>query len=201
MTIVLIILCILLLLPFIRIILETLFTIIGYGIGAAMIGGLIFLLIIGAKFLGFLYSLCLIIAFMALIAIYKIKSNGNTWEEAILYSTALFLPLFILWLIPWLITTWVHTPNSNMDAIRGISLITAIICSIIAIPCTFNPPTEDIKACSRFLVTMYCVIPIFLVGISWSKTTAIITVIISVIISVIIFIGYACLQNDETNEE
>ncbi|WP_375703804.1 hypothetical protein [Bartonella sp. AD13SXNS] len=189
MTIVLIILCILLLLPLIGIILEALCAIIGYGIGAAMIGGLIFLLIIGAKFLGFIYSLCLIIAFMALITIYNLKSNGNTWEEAISYSTALFLPLFILWFIPWL-PIW----NSDTDIIAGILFCTAIICSIIAIPFTFDPPMEDINSYPGFLVKMYCAIPIFLAIFCWSITIGIISVIIFII-------GYAYSHNDKPDEE
>ncbi|WP_375607481.1 MULTISPECIES: hypothetical protein [unclassified Bartonella] len=196
MTIVLIILCILLLLPFTGIILEALCAIVGYGIGAAMIGVLIFLLIIGAKFLGFIYSLCLIIAFMALIAICNIKSNGNTWEEAISYSTALFLPLLILWFI-----IWYFSDNRDMLDISSVLFITAIICSIIAIPFTFNPPTKDIKGYPGFLIKMYCVILIFFAGLCWSKTTAIVTAIVSVIILIGYFIMIAYSDNDKPDEK
>ncbi|WP_375669175.1 hypothetical protein [Bartonella sp. MR168JLCBS] len=199
MTIVLIILCILLLLPFIGIILEALCAIIGYGIGAAMIGGLIFLLIIGVKFLGFIYSLYLIIAFLVLITIYNLKSNGNTWGEAISYSTAVFLPLLILWSLTWLLG-W----NPDMIDIASVLMLIAVVCSIIAILITFNPPTEDIKVYSGLIVKIYCVISIFLAGLCWSKTTAIITAIVSGIILIGYFIRVAmiaCSDNDKPDEE
>ncbi|EJF85316.1 hypothetical protein [Bartonella rattimassiliensis] len=175
MTIVLIILCILLLLPFIGIILEALCAIIGYGIGAAMIGGLIFLLIIGAKFLGFLYSLSLIIAFLVLITIYNTKSNGSTWEKTISYSTAVFLPLPILWFIPLY-----FIERNDMDYILSVLIVTAIISSILALSFIFDPPDpKDINPGS--IVKMYCamLIPAFIcVAISlWSGTLGIISII------------------------
>lgn len=80
-----------------------------------------------------------------------------------------------------------------MLGILSILFITAIICSIIAIPFTFDPPTKDIKGYPGFLVKMYCVIPIFFAGLYWSKTTA--------IISVIMLIGYAYSHNDKPDKE
>lgn len=187
MTIVLIILCILLLLPFIGIILEALCAIIGYGIGAAMIGGLIFLLIIGAKFLGFIYSLCLIIAFLVLITIYNNKSNGNTWGEAISYSTAVFLPLLILWFIPIY-----FIERNDLQHIVVVFIITAFISSIFALAFIFDTSVKD----SKTVVQIYCGILIlvaifhtFVAIFYWSITIGL-SIMIGIISVIIFMIGY-----------
>ncbi|WP_273757254.1 hypothetical protein [Bartonella sp. MM73XJBT] len=184
MTIVLIILCILLLIPFIGIILEGL----GYLVMGAIAIGLIVLLVLGANALGFL--LCSIIVFIAmiLIAIHALKSDLKTWEETVLYCATLFLPLLLSWLTTWVFTDLTNSIKAsggdyrNIENIAIMSFATALtytVFSFIRTLAHWNGDIEnDIKNYSKFIVKFYCAVPIMWCVIFWLETVGLILVII-----------------------
>ncbi|WP_019224115.1 hypothetical protein [Bartonella rattaustraliani] len=187
MKILLIIFCILLVLTFIEPIIELLSALTGIGVIA-----------LGLYYLGFVYSVSLIIALMItftiLMTIRELSSQGKTWKEIVLYYSAVFLPVIISWRI---------TCNFIGTDIGLISCAITFSYSIFSFYFVFydlqkdiENITDSVKAVAKF----YCAALILWAIFYWNELIGIISVIIF-IIGYFIVRAYSNFNEDESSNE